>query len=1152
MAAVLLPLAISTLVGAASSGIQYLMMSRRKRPPVERGRNEDLRISSSDYGSVYPRIWGRVRVAPQIIFASGIQEVARQTQERVSGGKGGGRTQTVVDYSYYTTLWLAACANQVNSIDRVWANSDTIYNLQPDPNLYYYEAESGTRSGGASITADAGCSSGNKVTGLGSGGKLTFSGLPNPVAPTDTTTNIYTVLTVYYKSATAKTLYVAVDGGTPVAYSLPATGSDVNTYTINLDGVHPDSIEFSNASASTVDLDRISIWYSYLNVVPYDIPVSGVYDDFMGYPSDEFYPYSKYNYYPTANGSTGISTFQTVNTSGVRIYTGTQTQTVDSAIITALDARYGSGNGANYASAYRGIAGVVLDNYQVPGPQLPNFTMEVNQGTTDLETIIGDLYEIKEIDSSYLDTSALSGLTLSGLVTYSLQSPQSIVEQLEQWFNFKMVEMDGKIKAVLRNQAPIATITSNDLRAHGEKERVPDFDAIIEPVDEKSLPKEINVSYLDKSDGVDYKNNIETARLTGSTLAQDVLNPAFPFVAVPSEAKAVAEQLLAQAHTRDNLINEISLMPKFAKYTPCDVLTLELENADVDFEILKKTYVPGGKVLVEGITSDEITVTTSVNSLSNNPDILFDNAKFPANTELVVFESFPVDYTHTGLGIYAAVCQKGTGKWKGCALYNRINTADDWIFTRKIESRSPIGVAQGTLGNHTTSAEDTTNTLTIFYYEDVALETVTGTDLDANPQRNLIRIGDEWVQYRTATAATLTDSRYRSAWTISNLRRGLFNTSGERSGHTSSETCVDFTSAMQFIPLDAVYEDKTTYWTATTYGQSQDFSAVKTLYVDGTAPCVIEKVGVATLDAVKVGIKNTPVDATHRKVEVSSSSSMTSPTTTITQLTDTVLTFPNIETITRTYSSSPETKYVRISHSLNGRDYITASNILTIVFENELDYGEPILSSDPPTVELVGTNWLFGIQEPIQNNFNANYVEVRLYTPGNGVTASGSYSSSATSITLVDASSLPTEGRMKVAPTFETFSWTGKSGNTLTGVTRGIEKTTAASIANGDFMMPIMVQKQLGKVLSWQYPQEVDDYYFNYRWKNDYRANGSDGWSAWSQELTSAAAGSSNPTPPSAPTPPPAADPAPPSGYEDPTDPLNNKYFRERDIDIYY
>jgi hypothetical protein len=65
-------------------------------------------------------------------------------------------------------------------------------------------------------------------------------------------------------------------------------------------------------------------------------------------------------------------------------------------------------------------------------------------------------------------------------------------------------------------------------------------------------------------------------------------------------------------------------------------------------------------------------------------------------------------------------------------------------------------------------------------------------------------------------------------------------------------------------------------------------------------------------------------------------------------------------------------------------------------------------------------------------------------------TLNGNIDAVTTTIVLTDASQFPSSGTSYVQIGSEEISYTGKSGNTLTGVTRGVRNTTAASHTSGD------------------------------------------------------------------------------------------------------
>ena len=96
---------IGRAVGAVAGNIidQSLFGSVRK---VEGPRLNDLRIMSSSEGTAISRLWGRMRVAGQVIWATNFEEFS-DTKTEGSGSKGGGGTAKVTEYTYYANFAVA-------------------------------------------------------------------------------------------------------------------------------------------------------------------------------------------------------------------------------------------------------------------------------------------------------------------------------------------------------------------------------------------------------------------------------------------------------------------------------------------------------------------------------------------------------------------------------------------------------------------------------------------------------------------------------------------------------------------------------------------------------------------------------------------------------------------------------------------------------------------------------------------------------------------------------------------------------------------------------------------------------------------------------------------------------------------------------------
>jgi hypothetical protein len=85
---------------------------------VEKPRTDDVRLQTSQEGASLPRIYGRARVAGQVIWAARVKE--HVSEEEVGGGKGGGPVATI--YRYTLSFAVGLCEGEIARIERVWAN----------------------------------------------------------------------------------------------------------------------------------------------------------------------------------------------------------------------------------------------------------------------------------------------------------------------------------------------------------------------------------------------------------------------------------------------------------------------------------------------------------------------------------------------------------------------------------------------------------------------------------------------------------------------------------------------------------------------------------------------------------------------------------------------------------------------------------------------------------------------------------------------------------------------------------------------------------------------------------------------------------------------------------------------------------------------
>jgi len=101
-------------------------------------RLSDINITASTEGAPIPRLYGRMRVAGQLIWATRFKETATTTSTKV-GGKGAATTVRETDYSYSISFAVGLCEGVATRLGRVWANGTLL-----DLSQYTYRFYRGT------------------------------------------------------------------------------------------------------------------------------------------------------------------------------------------------------------------------------------------------------------------------------------------------------------------------------------------------------------------------------------------------------------------------------------------------------------------------------------------------------------------------------------------------------------------------------------------------------------------------------------------------------------------------------------------------------------------------------------------------------------------------------------------------------------------------------------------------------------------------------------------------------------------------------------------------------------------------------------------------------------------------------------------------
>ncbi|MGE7418956.1 baseplate multidomain protein megatron [Methylobacterium tarhaniae] len=121
--------AIGQALGAAGgSALDRALFGAKPKTQVNLGpRLSDLHVTASTEGAAIARVFGRVRIGGQIIWATKLKEVQTVEKVKSSGGKGGGGQKAFnVTYAYSVSVAVALCEGPIVALGQVYADGKPI------------------------------------------------------------------------------------------------------------------------------------------------------------------------------------------------------------------------------------------------------------------------------------------------------------------------------------------------------------------------------------------------------------------------------------------------------------------------------------------------------------------------------------------------------------------------------------------------------------------------------------------------------------------------------------------------------------------------------------------------------------------------------------------------------------------------------------------------------------------------------------------------------------------------------------------------------------------------------------------------------------------------------------------------------------------
>ncbi len=973
---------ISIIIAGASFGAQLITTMLLAPKPQQQVRGKltgDITVMDSIIGAEIVRVYGGrpageaaggVEIGANIIYMSEVRKLKIETPSAGSGGKGAPDPPPNVTYQYKVDIAGGVGAGPLRLIRMKW-NEDTVFSaavpVAPTPEAIRYEAEDAgnTRTGTATVTADGACSSGNKVTGIGSGtGTLiindVYADASTPplgtLAPEPGSSEVFLQITVHYLPNGAERICtVEIDGtGGSYTFPVPATGtiatktilreitsSEITNHTVKFsgDGVAP--------AIDCIDVDILWVHRGTIGptgVIDPNFPIEGP-QDYKQMPDPyqlDTNPWERHNA-PIPGSVDGAQSSSLLGGATLNWYEGTATQGVDPIIDAALTARYGANTTPAFRNtAYFSIADLDFSKYgSIPAIRCVVENIEL-QTVEEILLYEGSLAGIPEED---FDLSLAADRHVRGYYLASLDPPAKAFEDLGVLHNLSFAEThDGVIAAIdLSDRTAVATIPREHLGAFvvGDSEEIPLDDVVTTmPEEAEDLVRSFELQYLNPLQPSDYTTAKQKYNYPYTDSVRNE-SKSLNITMLPSEAGKLTARELQKLHLKQ--APERFIVPHIYAY----LNTGECVDVEIDGEfhrrrIEEKTGSAPG-VYEIAATNEDIFVLAD-DEVTEDEFMTAETAfkpksatAFPANTVGTILDLPPLFDSHDGLtGVYVAGCSKGMGTWAASTVlwlkgadYTPVAT-----LTKQAGMGRAVGVLDDVPGASPSGYLDEDAELTVDFFGDFNPSTVTTEEAEDGASQFIV--GNELVIVTTWTR----DNDYPNRWVGTDIYRGLRRTIAKTGDHEDEERVVCVNDAIKFVPLDETDIGVERSWKFVTSGAHLADTA-EILFTwpgdnqynrEDAEPAVGLTLPAADTSAA-VGIGAYTGEAKFRRIEISDNADMSSATEEIIAASEfpySVL--PTSVVLTRPTDTGNITKYIRVSHSSNGRDFGPTSDILPVTF----------------------------------------------------------------------------------------------------------------------------------------------------------------------------------------------------------------------------
>lgn len=337
---------------------------------------------------------------------------------------------------------------------------------------------------------------------------------------------------------------------------------------------------------------------------------------------------------------------------------------------------------------------------------------------------------------------------------------------------------DFSLQFLTRGDAAIGTILTKDFVREQDEDR---YTVTIKQ--DTDLPRKLSLTFADANKDQQVNTVLAQRPLDAMDSVREQQIDLGTYVATPPEAQKFADRYHRRLWNERETINN-ALTAQYLGLEPGDAYTVSLDGV-TRYATAKKVTLSGGRINVEWTRG-----STSLHNLGTG-----EGAEMDGRDDDVIFvpdmsKGFVLDIpliqdsdSEVSPLLYYGVGSFG-GDWPGGAIFEADLDANEYTLWNSVESsaKTTWGYATEALPTANPNLWDRGNEVNVRTFG--TLTSCTEADIDASPTTNLALLGDELINFTTATLEA--DGTY----TLSGFKRGRRGTEWARATHVAGDAFV--------------------------------------------------------------------------------------------------------------------------------------------------------------------------------------------------------------------------------------------------------------------------------------------------------------------------------------------------------------------------